>query len=171
MLIAFTAGTNDAISAVAFYMLCYTVMNIGAFMVLVIVESKSDGDNDITSFTGLGRRHPLLGAAMALFMISLAGIPPTAGFAAKFMLFKAAIIKGQIPLVVIAVINTLISVYYYLRVVVVMFMIDTETEFRPVAYPKFLFVALVIAVIGVFALGMFPSTFFPLDAPLLAISG
>jgi len=168
MLIAFAAASSDAASAVAFYMLCYTVMNIGAFMVLLIVESKSDGDNDLTSFTGLGRRHPILAATMALFLISLAGIPPTAGFTAKFMIFKAAILKGHIPLVVIAVINTLISVYYYLRVVVVMFMIDTETEYRPVTYPAFLFVALVIAVMGVLALGIFPGTFFPLDQPLLA---
>ncbi|MFH1893363.1 MAG: NADH-quinone oxidoreductase subunit N [Candidatus Zixiibacteriota bacterium] len=168
MLIAFATASSDAVSAVAFYMLCYTVMNIGAFMVLIIVESKSDGDNDLTSFTGLGRRHPILAATMALFLISLAGIPPTAGFTAKFMIFKAAILKGHIPLVVIAVINTLISVYYYLRVVVVMFMIDTETEYRPVTYPAFLFVALVIAVMGVFALGMFPGTLFPLDQPLLA---
>lgn len=168
MLIAFAASNSDAVSAVAFYLLSYTVMNIGAFMVLVVVESKTDGDNDLTSFTGLGRRHPLLGATMALFLISLAGIPPTAGFTAKFMIFKAAILKGHIPLVVIAVINTLISVYYYLRVVVVMFMIDTETEYRPVTYPAFLFVALVIAAMGVLAFGIFPSTFFPIDQPLLA---
>lgn len=167
MLIALAAGNADAASAVAFYALSYTVMSIGAFMVVLIVESKTDGDNDFTSYTGLGRRHPILAAAMTLFMISLAGIPPTAGFTAKLFLFKAAIFQGHIVLVVVAVLNSLISVYYYLRVVVVMFMIDTESEYRPVTYPAFLYVALVIAVMGVFALGLFPTTFFPFDQPLL----
>ena len=104
---------------------------------------------------------------MTLFLISLAGIPPTAGFTAKLFLFKAAIFQGHIVLVVVAVLNSLISVYYYLRVVVVMFMIDTESEYRPVTYPAFLYVALVLAVMGVFALGLFPTTFFPFDQPLL----
>jgi NADH-quinone oxidoreductase subunit N len=168
MLIAFATGTAEAVNSVVFYLLTYTVMNLGAFMVLLVVEGKEDGDNEITSFTGLGRRHPFLGAAMTLFLISLAGIPPTAGFAGKFFLFKAAVAKGQIPLVVIAVINSLISVYYYLRVVVVMFMIDTQTEFRPVSYPAFLYVALVVAVLGTIVLGVFPTSFFPFDIPLLA---
>lgn len=169
MLIAFAAGSSDAVSAVVFYALSYTFMNIGAFLVVLVVEAKNDGDNDFTSFTGLGRRHPILGAAMTLFMISLAGIPPTAGFAGKFILFKAAIDQGHVVLVVIAVLNSLISVYYYLRVVVVMFMIDTETEYKPVAYPAFLYVALIVAVMGVFALGLFPTTFFPFEQPLLLI--
>jgi NADH-quinone oxidoreductase subunit N len=171
MMIAFVAASGEAVSAVAYYILCYTVMNIGAFAVLIIVESKTDGDNQLSSFTGLGRRHPILGAAMFLFLISLAGIPPTAGFFAKFYLFKAVILKGHILLVVIAVINSLISVYYYLRVVVVMFMIDTETEFRPVTYPSALYVALVIAVMAVLALGVFPSYFFPFDQPMLVAFG
>ena len=170
MLIAFVAASNESASAVAFYLLCYAVMNIGAFIVLVVVESREGGDNDITSFTGLARRHPMLGATMTLFMISLAGIPPTAGFMGKFILFKSAVVQGHIPLVVIAVINSLISVYYYLRVVVVMFMIDTETEYKPVTYPAFLFVALVVSVMGVFALGLFPETFFPFDQAFFTVS-
>jgi NADH-quinone oxidoreductase subunit N len=86
---------------------------------------------------------------------------------AKLVLFKAAIHQAQLTLVVVAVLNSLISVYYYLRVVIVMFMIDTETEYRPVTYPAFLYVALVVAVMGVFALGLFPGSFFPFDIPLL----
>ena len=167
MLIAFVAASQDAVSSVVFYALCYAVTNIGAFLVVLVVESKPDGDNDFTSFAGLGRRHPMLAATMTLFMISLAGIPPTAGFSAKFLLFKAAIDQGYVFLVVIAVLNSLISVYYYLRVVVVMFMIDTESEYKPVTYPAFLYVALVVAVMGVFALGLFPSSFFPFDRLLL----
>ena len=167
MLIAFAAGSGDAVTAVTFYALSYTIMNIGAFIVVLTVESKSDGDNDIASFTGLGRQHPILGAAMTLFMVSLAGIPPTAGFMAKFILFKAAIDQQELTLVLIAVLNSLISVYYYLRVVVVMFMIDTQSEYRPVTYPAFLYVALVVTIMGVFALGLFPGTFFPFDQVLL----
>jgi NADH-quinone oxidoreductase subunit N len=168
MLIAFVAASTEAISAAVFYTLAYTVMNIGAFMVILLVEAKEDGETDLTGFTGLGRRHPILGATMTLFMISLGGIPPTAGFAAKFFIFKAAITQGHVLLVVIAVINSLISVYYYLRVVVVMFMIDTESEFKPVTYPAFLYVGLVVAVMGVFALGIFPNVLFPFDAALLS---
>jgi len=167
VMIAFSAASPEAVSAAAFYMLAYTVMNIGAFMVVLTVEAKEDGDTDFTGFTGLGRRHPILGAVMTLFMISLAGIPPTAGFAAKFYLFKAAIMQGHVLLAVIAVINSLISVYYYLRIVVVMFMIDTESEYKPVSYPAFLYVGLVVAVMGVFALGLFPNVIFPFSAAFL----
>ncbi len=168
MLIAFVAASEEAVSAAVFYTLAYTVMNVGAFMVVLAVEAKEDGDTDLTGFTGLGRRHPILGATMTLFMISLGGIPPTAGFAAKFFLFKAAITEGHVLLAVIAVINSLISVYYYLRIVVVMFMIDTETEFKPVTYPAFLYVGLVVTVMGVFALGLFPNSIFPFGLSLLS---
>jgi len=166
-LIALVAGSQEAASAAVYYTLCYTVMNVGAFMVLLVVESKEGGDTDFTSFTGLGRRHPYLGAIMTWFMISLAGIPPTAGFAAKFLLFKAALGQFEVTLVVLAVVNSLISVYYYLRIVVVMFMIDTESEFKPVNYPAFLFVGLVITAVGVLVLGVMPTYVFPLDQPLL----
>jgi NADH-quinone oxidoreductase subunit N len=97
-------------------------------------------------------------------MISLAGFPPTAGFMGKFVLFKAAIVDGHVTIVVIAVINSLISVYYYLRVVVKMFMADADAKPITVpALPAFLTIALIVAVVAVFAIGLFPHRWYPFE--------
>jgi NADH-quinone oxidoreductase subunit N len=118
------------ISAVLFYLVVYSIMNLGAFAILSIAENDEQ-DLTFRQFRGLASGNPLLSAAMAIFMVSLAGFPPTAGFIAKYGLFSAAIAKGYIWLVVIAVLNTLVSFYYYFRIIVNMVMRDEKQSLQP----------------------------------------
>ena len=115
LLVAVTAGGPDGVSAALFYLLSYAFFNLGAFAIVAIVESKSGGSNHIDTYKGLAARHPWLAVFLALFMFSLAGFPPTAGFLGKFYIFASAVKSGHVLLVVIAVLNSLISVFYYLR--------------------------------------------------------
>ena len=120
------------LSAVLFYLVIYSVMNLGSFAIISAVEKEERGLR-FEDYRGLATRHPWLAAAMTLFMISLAGFPPTAGFIAKYGLFSAAVANGYIWLVVIAVINTLVSVYYYIRLIVNMYMEEEGKALYPVS--------------------------------------
>ncbi len=163
ILIALAVSSSESSSAAALYLLAYALTNLGAFMVIALVDSASQHDEftTIDSFTGLARKRPYLGLALTLFLLSLAGFPPTAGFMGKFVLFKAAVDQGYYMLVVIAVMNSLVSVFYYLRVVVKMFMSDAEEQAVEVpAVPAFLMVALVFAVAAVFLIGVYPQAWF-----------
>ncbi len=123
ILIALVAGTGAASSAAAFYLFTYAFMNAGAFAVVIALEKKDSGENDVeqSSLAGIAEKFPALAAAMAIFMLSLSGIPPLAGFFGKFLVFKAAVEAGWAWLVVIGVLNSAISAYYYLRIVVAMY--------------------------------------------------
>lgn len=125
LLVAVTAGGAEAVSAALFYLLAYAFFNIGAFTIVAIVESRHDGSNHIDTYRGLAARHPWLAVFLAVFMFSLAGFPPTAGFFGKFYIFAAAVKSGHLLLVIVAVINSLISVFYYLRPVKAAFF-DTD---------------------------------------------
>ncbi len=125
VLIGFVAGTREAYAAVLFYLLAYLFMNLGAFGVIVALSHRGQDAERFDEYAGLAQRRPALAALMTLFMISLAGIPGTAGFVAKFSVFMAAIQTGAdylVVLVVIAVLATLVSIYYYLRLPVIMYM-------------------------------------------------
>jgi len=122
---------NNSVGAMLFYLAVYSAMNLGAFAIIAAAEREEKGVI-FEDYRGFSSRHPWLSAAMALFLISLAGFPPTAGFAAKYGLFSIVIAKGYIWLVIIAVLNTLVSVYYYLRLVVNMYMREEEEVLRPV---------------------------------------
>lgn len=166
ILIALVVGGGEAASAAALYLLCYAVTNLGAFMVITLVDGSSpDQDRTtVSSYAGLGRSNPIVAVALTLFMISLAGFPPTAGFIAKFVLFKAAVVQGYYIIVVIAVLNSLVSVYYYLRVVVKMFMSEPEGEPVAIPYmPPMMLTALVFAVLAVILLGVYPQGWFPFE--------
>ncbi len=122
------ANRNEAIAAVLFYTLAYTVTNLGAFA--VVMAFRRDGHEllELDDYAGLGLKYPALGAAMTLFMISLAGLPPTVGFLGKLYLFRAAVIAGHTPLVVVGVLTSVVSVYFYLAVIVRMYMVAPATE-------------------------------------------
>jgi len=115
----------NGISAVIFYLAVYSVMNLGAFSIISIVEGDDTGMT-FRDYRGLAAKHPWLAISMAIFMVSLAGFPPTAGFIAKYGLLSTAVENGYIWLVIIAVINTLLSAYYYLRLIVNMYMRNKE---------------------------------------------
>jgi len=169
MLIGFAAGTDEAVSSVIYYLASYTFMNIGAFGVISYFESsaknKSAENNGeanlfkIKGYSGLGFKRPLIAAGMAVFMFSLAGIPPTAGFFAKFYVFRAAIDAGLTGLAVIGALNAVVSVYFYLRVVLYMYMYDADIDFSEFSFRGSDSIALAISFIGIFILGLFPSLF------------
>lgn len=157
LLIALVAANDMGVSSVLFYVLAYTFMNIGALAVVIIVSQKGDEFLQIHDFAGLGFKHPGLAVAMSLFMLSMAGIPPTAGFVGKFYIFSAAIKSGYIGLAVIGVINSVISVFYYLRIMVIMYMKEPTRDFNPLTLSPLIVVAIVLSVIGTLHLGIFPS--------------
>jgi NADH-quinone oxidoreductase subunit N len=118
------------ISAVLFYFVVYSAMNLGAFSIIAIVE-KDDTGTTFKDYRGLAAKHPWLAISMGTFMISLAGFPPTAGFIAKYGLLSAAAENNYIWLVIIAVLNTILSTYYYLRLIVNMYMKDEDESVQP----------------------------------------
>jgi NADH-quinone oxidoreductase subunit N len=160
ILVGLVAHNNAGYSAVLFYLVIYTIMNLGAFCLLLSFSRKGDLHVNIEDYAGLGRRAPLAAAALSVFLISLAGIPLTGGFIGKFYLFSAAIQQGYIGLAIIAVLNSVLSVFYYFRLIVVMYMQEPyEGQTEPDSiYPPVLAVTL-IAAFGVFWLGINPSSF------------
>ena len=120
-----TGSANDqGYAPVVLYLVVYAIMNLGAFVVLTIISSREDSGLNLHDFSGLASRRPWLAFAMGVFLLSMAGIPPTAGFASKYLLFYSAVQANETLLVVIAVLCSAISVYYYLRVLVYMYMRD-----------------------------------------------
>jgi NADH-quinone oxidoreductase subunit N len=145
-----------------YYLLAYTLMNLGAFGVVILVGRKKDSYLNIYDYSGLGFQHPALGAAMALFMFALAGMPPTAGFVGKFYIFSAAIQGGFIWLTILGVMNSLISMYYYLRITVLIYMKPAEADLGPVAFSPGVTAVLAITAAGVVLVGMFPGCLYDL---------
>jgi NADH-quinone oxidoreductase subunit N len=156
-LVGFAAGNGTGTAGILFYMLSYAFMNIGAFAIIILVAKKGESNGNVQDFAGFGVKHPVLAVAMSIFLFSLAGMPPTAGFIGKFYLFSGAIQKGYIWLAIIGVLNSAASVYYYLRVMVYMYMKDPTEEFdwMQVTVPMALCVA--ISVAGSLIPGIVPS--------------
>ncbi len=124
MLIGLAALPAQGGAALTFYLLVYLLMNLGAFAAAVALERREGGRLQIEDLSGLASRRPLFAFALAVFMVSLAGLPPTGGFFAKFTLFKAGIDAGHLPVVLVALAMTVVSLFYYLRVVAVLYMRD-----------------------------------------------
>ncbi|MEW6201878.1 MAG: NADH-quinone oxidoreductase subunit N [bacterium] len=166
LLVAVLAGGEMGNASLLYYLMAYTLMNMGAFGVVAAMGRKGEANEGIESFRGIGYRKPFMAALMTWFMLSLGGIPPTAGFVAKLYVFAAGVRADMIPLVVIAVINAVVSIYYYLRVVVVMYMSDPETHDSEHRNPHtelrnlsgfFTAFALILCAAGILALGIYPS--------------
>jgi NADH-quinone oxidoreductase subunit N len=156
ILVALTAGGDGAVSSAVFYLLAYTFFNLGGFAVVTMIDSRSGSRALISEMRGLSGRYPFLATLLALFMFALAGFPPTAGFFGKFYIFSEAVKNDYITLVIIAVMNSFVSVYYYLRVVVISFFGKPEKEFQPVSYRPAIVLVLLITTLGTLALGFFP---------------
>ncbi|MBM3287375.1 MAG: NADH-quinone oxidoreductase subunit N [Candidatus Eisenbacteria bacterium] len=166
------AGSGDprALNGILYYLLAYTFMTIGAFAVVIAMGEKGRERLEMDDYGGLGWRHPALGIAMSVFMISLSGIPPTAGFLGKYAVFKNAVENGQTPLVVIAVLNSAASVYYYLKVMVMLYM---RPETARAAIPRSLLAGAVVAVCVFIVLwaGLAPDSLLPGVPTLLSWAG
>ena len=154
LMIGLAAATNTGSSAVVFYLACYAVTNLGAFIAIIAISNRI-GSDAIADYSGMAKRSPLLALALALCLISLTGIPPTAGFMAKLYVFKAGVDADLIWLVVIGLINTVIAAYYYLRIVKLMYLGEPVSEER-VRSSTSLSVALSLACFGVLLLGIYP---------------
>jgi NADH-quinone oxidoreductase subunit N len=159
ILVAMVAASELSTASILYYLLAYAFMNLGAFGVVILYGRKGEENILINDYSGMASKYPLLAAAMAIFMFSLAGIPPTAGFVGKFYIFSAAIKAGYIGLAIIGVLNSALSVYFYLRVTVMMYMRNPEKEQAPLEMCPALVVALVIAVFGTLQMGIIPSQY------------
>jgi NADH-quinone oxidoreductase subunit N len=151
---------GEAVRGALFYLMAYAITNLGAWGVVLAMEKAEGTGLEIDDYAGLAKRRPILAVAMALFMLSFTGVPPTVGFIGKFYLFRAAIDADLIWLALVGVITSLISAYYYLRVVVVIYMRpgEPETQTEPLLNST-----VWLAAIGTFILGVLP-------APLLALA-
>lgn len=155
ILVALAAGNSLGRDAAIYYAGAYVVMNLGAFSVVAALAHPDHDRGDIEEYRGLGRRYPVLGLAMGVCLLALAGLPPTAGFMAKLLAFGAAVEAGNIMLVVIAVINTALAFFYYLRIMMVFY--GPEETIRDITQPtKGTLAVVIIASVLVIGLGIFP---------------
>ena len=159
VLIGVVAGTERGVAAAMVYLWVYLFMQLGAFAVVAMLRRKDVVGDELQDLSGLYLRKPLAAVAMLIFMLSLGGIPPTAGFMGKLWLFAAAIESGLVWLAVIFVVNSVISLYYYYRVVVFMWLKD-ETSGPEMAINPALATALVIAAVGSLLFGVYPQVLF-----------
>jgi NADH-quinone oxidoreductase subunit N len=164
VLIGIVAGPPRGITAALVYLMTYLFMQLGAFAIVVMLRSREIIGDELKDLTGLYRTHPGAAVAMLVFMLSLGGIPPTAGFMGKLWLFGAAIDAGYIWLAVIGVINSALSLYYYVRIVVFMWITESETDTPAPGLSPALTAVLVVAVLGTVALGIYPRALFDLAA-------
>jgi len=157
ILVGMVAGDVAGGQAALFYLLVYAFMNLGAFGVIMLLAHREDDGYDIGNLAGIGFRYPVLGGLLTLFLVSLAGIPPTAGFVGKFYLFSAAVKNGYIGLAVLGVLNSAVSIYYYLRPVVYMYMLPAPEEIPVPRPPRTAFsLALCASAAVVMVLGVVP---------------
>lgn len=164
--IGLAAGNPDGVAGIIFYLAAYTFMNLGAFGIIALIEGKDETNLEISSYSGLGNKYPVLAGALSIFMFSLAGIPPFAGFFGKYYVFISAIKADLTWLAIVGVISSVISVYFYLRIVVVMY-------FKSAEQPLFLeksntgLTAVMVSLLIVIVLGVLPGSFIDLVSEFL----
>lgn len=156
MLLGVIAGTTEGLTSTVSYLMIYMFMNIGAFAVVIMLRREGFHGEDIEDYMGLSRNHPLASALMLIFMFSLTGIPPTAGFIGKFYVFMEVINAGYTYLAIIAVFFSAVSAFFYLRIVMYMYMRDPKEEVILTQSPT-VAVALAVTSTMVLVIGVFPS--------------
>src|ERR1041384_210841 len=153
-------GAAPAYAAVLFYLLSYALVKVGAFTIVWQLGGKDQKDVPLEDYAGLSERHPWAAAALSVFLLSLLGLPVTAGFFGKFYVFKAAINSNLIWLAVLMAVNSVIGAYYYLKVIVAMYMREPAEDSAgtaPIAFPATVNVVLIITTIGTIYFGLFPN--------------
>jgi NADH-quinone oxidoreductase subunit N len=160
MMIAMLTVTDDSVAAIAVYTMVYALMNIGAFGVVSLLSKNQNDPQTIDDIAGLFWRRPFYGLAMTICMFSLAGLPPTAGFMSKFYIFKTAIQSGHTTVAIIGILTSIVSVYYYLRVVYFIFMKESTEATPAMVGGIFATGALAISIIGLLGFGLFPTQLF-----------
>ncbi len=157
LLVALVAANDVGKASVLFYLLTYAVTNIGAFGVITLLDNLDQPNDEVRDYAGLWNHHPALAALMTVFLLSLGGFPPMAGFIAKWYVFSAAVKAGDNVLAIIGVLTSVVSVFFYLRIVVMMYMTPSDTPARFPAVPRMAGAALIASAILVFYLGILPT--------------
>ncbi|HEY0592568.1 MAG TPA: NADH-quinone oxidoreductase subunit N [Thermoanaerobaculia bacterium] len=160
MAIAIYVLSPDSVAAITIYAATYVLMNIGAFGVIALLQKSQNEPQTLDDIAGMGFRYPFHGLALAFCMFSLAGIPPTAGFMAKFYLFKVAIESGALWIALVGIVMSIVSVYYYLRVVYFLYMKEADELSVAPDHGVFSTVALALSMIGIVFLGIAPTPLF-----------
>lgn len=166
MIIGLAAGNQEGIAGILYYLAAYAFMNLGAFAVIAMIESENEGNLGIDDYSGLASKFPFLSALMALFMFALSGLPPFAGFFGKYYIFISALRSGMLWLAILGVLSSAISVYFYIRIIVLMYFSDTvgsagaKREVSGIS-------AAVISAIAVLFLGLFPGSLLDLISGFL----
>jgi NADH-quinone oxidoreductase subunit N len=167
LLLGIVSANSAGKAAILFYLLAYAVTNIGALGIVALLGTSQHQHDELRDFGGLWRSRPGLAGLMTVFLLSLGGIPPTAGFIGKWYIFSAAVQEGHYWLAVIGVLTSVVSVFFYLRIVVMMYMTEGPEAIRP-QVPATAMAGLALAVIAVFYLGILPARV--LDLALDSIS-
>jgi NADH-quinone oxidoreductase subunit N len=158
MLLGLVAGNETGINGIAVYVMVYTFMNLGAFLVLVALRRQKIIGEDLDDISGLMHKSPGYAVLMLIFLLSLAGIPPTAGFLGKYYIFLSLIQTGHYTLAVVATLYVAVAIYYYFKIVRSMF-VGEETEKAPLATSFGLRVALAVSGVMTLAIGIYPEPF------------
>jgi len=156
--VAFATASDRGVSAALFYLLAYSLMNLGAFAIVTVLGRQEDKFVNLSDYAGLAARRPGLAAVLSLFLLSLAGIPGTAGFAGKFFIFRSALQSGLVGLTIIGVLTTVVSFYYYLYVIVQMYMREPTDDFADVSVPGTVKFAILVSAAGTLYLGILPTS-------------
>lgn len=154
LLMGIVSNNPDGWNAIAFYVLSYLFMQFGAFAILAINERENGKFNTYEDYYGFSRKHPLIAAILSIFMFSLAGIPPFAGFIGKYYLFVSAVKSGFLWLTIVAVISSIISMYYYIGLILSMYFKESKIELKPEI--NFSFISIILCALGTIFFGVFP---------------
>jgi NADH-quinone oxidoreductase subunit N len=157
LLLALLSANDVGKGAVLFYLLTYAITNLGAFGVIGLLETADRLNDELRDYAGLWNEHPWLAVLMTVFLLSLGGFPPMAGFIAKWYVFTAAVKAGYTGLAILGVLTSVISVFFYLRIVVMMFMTPTESPVKVPPVPRFAGAALIVCAILIVYLGVLPA--------------
>ena len=157
LLVGLVSASQTGKAAILFYLAAYAVTNVAAFGVIALIATDERPRGDIRDFAGLWHTRPALSALMTVFLLSLGGFPPTAGFIAKWYVFASAVEQGYYGLAIVGVLSSVVSVFYYLRIIVMMYMADTRAEFEPARLSATGLVSLAAAAAAVFYLGILPT--------------
>jgi NADH-quinone oxidoreductase subunit N len=157
LLVGLVAGNQVGKAAILFYLLVYSVTNLAAFGVIAMLGARDNANDNLRDYAGLWHSHPALAALMTVSLLSLGGLPPTAGFIGKWYIFSAAVSAGYYTLAVIGMLTSVISVFFYLRVVVMMYMADPDEGRVPARITPIGMAALSLAIVAIFYLGILPT--------------
>ena len=157
ILAGIVAGNDVGKAAILFYLAAYALTNLGAFGVIALLGTRERANDDLRDYAGLWYTHPGIATLMTFFLLSLGGFPPTAGFIAKWYVFSAAVGAGYYGLAIIGVLSSVVSVFFYLRIVVMMYMTERDARPVPAHIPAIAMAGLILSLIGVLYLGVLPS--------------